>query len=115
MQAGFLIFSGFWLLFLAHLFLKLVFPIQFHNFDNYKHRTKVHIAEIVIVFLIGLLFASIVAGTSEYRIINFPPTQCATDVEVSFYTVIFPTVLIQGAGMMFILFSFVSIHRVSCM
>ena len=112
-QAGFLIFSGFWLLFVAHLFLKLVYPLQLHNFDKYKHRTKIHILEIVAVLLIGLLIPSIVVGTSDYGIVNFPPTQCSADVEVTFYTLILPTIFIQGAGMMLILFSFVSIHRVS--
>ena len=112
-QAGFLIFSGFWLLFVTHLFLKLVYPLQLHNFDKYKHRTKIHILEIVAVLLIGLLIPSIVVGTSDYGIVNFPPTQCSADVEVTFYTLILPTIFIQGAGMMLILFSFVSIHRVS--
>lgn len=112
-QAGLLIFSGFWLLFLAHLFLKLVFPIQFHKFDTSRYRTKVHILEIVIVLLIGILIPAIVVGTVEYSIVNFPPTVCAANVEVTFYTLILPTILIQGTGIMFILFSFVSIHRVS--
>ena len=112
-QAGTLIFSGFWLLFVAHLFLKLVFPLQFRKFDSSKYRTKVHILEIVIVLLLGILIPAIVVGTVEYNIVNFPPTQCSANVEVTFYTLILPTIFIQGTGMMLILFSFVSIHRVS--
>ena len=114
-HAGFLIFSGFWLLFIAHLFLKLVFPIQFRNFDTYKHRTKVHALEICIVLVVGTLIPAIVVGTSEHSIVNFPPTQCSADVEVTFYTLILPTILLQFAGVMLILFSFFTIHRVrSC-
>ena len=112
-QAGILIFSGFWLLFIAHLFLKLVFPLQFRKFETSKYRTKVHILEIVIVVLVGILIPAIVVGTVEYNVVNFPPTQCAANVEVTFYTLILPTILIQGTGIMLILFSFVSIHRVS--
>ena len=112
-QAGILIFSGFWLLFITHLFLKLVFPIHFRRFESSKYRTKVHILEIVIVLLVGILIPAIVVGTVEYNIVNFPPTECAANVEVTFYTLILPTVIIQGTGMFLILFSFISIHRVS--
>ena len=112
-QAGFLIFSGFWILFVIHLFMKLVFPIHSHNFDKSKYRTRVHVVEVAVVLLIGLLVPSIVVGTSEYKIVNFPPTQCSADVEVTFYTLILPTILVQGAGVILILFTFVSIHRVS--
>ena len=90
-----------------------MFPFQFRKFDSSRHRTKVHILEIVIVLLIGILIPAIVVGTVEYNIVNFPPTECAANVEVTFYTLILPTILIQGTGIMFILFSFVSIHRVS--
>ena len=90
-----------------------MFPLQFHNFDTYKHRTKIHIIEIVIVLLLGILIPAIVVGTVEYSIANFPPTLCSANVEVTFYTLILPTILIQGSGIMLIMFSFVSIHRVS--
>ena len=90
-----------------------MFPLQFHNFDTYKHRTKIHILEIVIVLLLGILIPVIVVATVEYSIANFPPTTCSANVEVTFYTLILPTILIQGSGIMLILFSFISIHRVS--
>ena len=112
-QAGLLIFLGFWLLFNFHLFLKLVFPLQFRNFDTYKHRRKVHILEIAVVLIVGILLSSLVVGIADHGIVNFPPTQCSPNVEVTFYTLIFPTLLLQGAGLMLILFSFVSIHQVS--
>jgi len=73
----------------------------------------VHALEIIVVLVIGTLIPAIVVGTSEYGIVNFPPTQCSADVEVSFYTLILPTILMQFTGVMLILFTFVSIHKVS--
>ena len=108
-----MIFSGFWLLFIIHLFLKLVFPIRARNLDHHPHRGKIHAAEIILIVLVGLLVPSIIVGTSKYNIANFPPTQCAGDADVSFYTLILPTIIVMATGVILILLTFTSIQRVS--
>ncbi|XP_065890192.1 uncharacterized protein [Dysidea avara] len=110
-QGGILIFSGFWLLFIIHLFLKLVFPIRARNLDHHPHRGKIHAAEIILIVLVGLLVPSIIVGTSKYNIANFPPTQCAGDADVSFYTLILPTIIVMATGVILILLTFTSIQR----
>ena len=112
-QAGFLIFSGFWLLFIIHLFIKLVFPIRARNLDNHRHRRKIHVIEIVGIVLVGLFIPSVIVGTTKYNIGNFPPTQCSSNADVSFHTLILPTIIVMTTGVILILLSFMSIHRVS--
>jgi len=90
-----------------------VFPIRARILDQHTHRSKIHAAEIIFIICVGLLVPSVIVGTTEYNIANFPPTQCAADSDVHFYTLILPTLLVMATGVILILLSFLSIHKVS--
>jgi len=105
-QAGFLIFSGFWLLYVVHLSINLMFPIRAYHLNRYKHFGK-----IIFIICVGLLVPSIIVGTTRYHITGFPPTQCSADADVFFYTLILPTIFVMATGVILISLSFMSIRR----
>jgi len=93
--------------------MKLVFPIHARRLDHHRHRSKIHAAEIILIICVGLLVPSVIVGTTEYNITNFPPTQCAANADIHFYTLTLPTIFLMATGVILILLSFMSIHKVS--
>ena len=52
-------------------------------------------------------------ATSQYQIINFPPLFCGAGVDVNFYGIILPTVVINCASLIMMLLVLQKIHGVS--
>ena len=73
-HSGALIFFGFWVFHLFNLLYCLMFPLRSqHLMDSKQLRRSVHLIEILVVLVCGLLPSVIIIGTSGYHYIGFPP------------------------------------------
>ena len=113
-QTGALIFFGFWLFHLSHLLHGLMFPFKAQNLMKSTHlKRNIHITEIVITLVCGLLPSIIIIGTSGYQYIGFPPV-CTNEIpEVMFYTFVFPISIGATIGLSMLLLSIVILRKVS--
>ena len=76
-------------------------------------KRNVHITEIVITLVCGLLPSVIIIGTSGYQHFAFPPV-CTNGIpEVLFYTFIFPISIGATVGLSMLLLSIVILRKVS--
>ena len=105
-QSGGLIFLGFWLLHLFHIFYSLIYPLRAQNLINSKqHRRIVHLIEVSITIACGLLPSVIIIGTSGYHYSGFPPV-CTNQIpNVLFYTLMFPISIEATFGLCMLLAS----------
>ena len=102
-----------WLLFIFHLFLKVVFPIASQNlFKN--HGTKLYIVEVLLTLFTSLITPTVTIATDGFFIASFPPIQCFSDASIQFHGVILPAILITIVGISLILITCLAVHRVSC-
>ena len=103
-QSGALVFFGFWILHLFHLLYSLVFPLKSQHLMRSKQlKRSVHLIEVLIVLICGLLPSAIIIGTSGYHYIGFPPI-CTNEIpEVLFYTLIFPVSIEATVGLCMLL------------
>ena len=75
-------------------------------------RRNLHIAEVAITLLCGLLPSIIIIGTSGYQNFAFPPV-CTNEIpEVLFYTFIFPMSIGATIGLSMLLLSIVILRKV---
>ena len=116
-QSGALIFFGFWVFHLFHLLYSLMFPLRSQHLINSKPlQRSVHLIEVLVVLVCGLLPSLIVLGTSGYQYIGFPPV-CTNEIpEVLFYTLIFPISIEAIFGLCMLVISLWILRKVcSCM
>ena len=112
-QATLMGFVVVWLLFIFHLFLKIVFPIASQNlFKN--HGTKLYIAEIILGLVTSLITPIAAIATDGFFITSYPPVQCLSNPSIQFHGVILPAILITIVGISLILITVLTVHRVSC-
>ena len=108
-----MMFTEFWLLFVFHLFMKIVDPLKSWIINRPEHTTKVYITEVTLVILIGLIVPTItITATDGYRIALFPPSQCFSDPEIFFHGIMLTTIIMCIRGISLILSTFLHIHRV---
>ena len=94
--------------------MKIVDPLKSWIINRPEHTTKVHITEVTLVILIGLIVPIITITTTDgYSIGVFPPSQCFSDPEVFFHGIMLPTIVMCIVGISLVLFTFLHIHRVS--
>ena len=113
-QTGAMIFFGFWLFHLFYLLFSLMYPFKAQNLMDSTHlRRNVHIIEVVITLVCGLLPSVIIIGTSGYQHYAFPPVCIHETPELLFYTFIFPISIGATIGLSMLLISLVILRKVS--
>ena len=113
-NAAFLMYTQFWLLFVFHLFLKIVDPLKSWIINKQRYARRVHIIEVVAVCFFGLLTPiTTIAATDGYHIGTFPPRACVSAPEVIFHGTLLPYIMMCMVGICLILATFFHIHRVS--
>ena len=91
-----------------------MYPFKAQNLMKSTHlRRKVHIIEVVITLVCGLLPSVIIIGTSGYQNFAFPPVCTNETPEVLFYTFIFPMSIGATIGLSMLLISLVILRKVS--
>jgi len=105
-------FFGFWLFHLAHLLYALAYPIKAKKFME-EHSKVFHVAEVIIVLILGSLAGTVIVGTSEYQINRFPPDLCvATNPSVFFHTFALPIAIGASIGLSMLFTTFWILRRV---
>ena len=113
-QTGALIFFGFWLFHLSYLFFSLVYPFKAQNLMKSTHlKRNVHIIEVVITLVCGLLPSVIIIATSGYKHYAFPPVCIHASPEMLFYTFILPISIGAAVGLSLLLLSIVILRKVA--
>ena len=90
-----------------------MYPFKAQNLMKSTHlRRNVHIVEIVITLVCGLLPSVIIIGTSGYQHYAFPPVCIHGTPEMLFYTFIFPISIGATIGLSMLLISLVILRKV---
>lgn len=112
-QSGALIFFGFWVFHLFHLLHSLIYPLKAQNLLKSKRfRRYVHLIEVLVILVCGLLPSIITVSTSGYQYSGFPPV-CTNEIpEVFFYTLIFPICIEATIGLCMLLISLWILRKV---
>ena len=114
LNAALLTYTEFWLLYVFHLFVKIVDPLKTWIINKEEYARRIHIIEVVTVFFFGLITPiTTVATTDGYHITTFPPRACAPAAEVAFHGILLPHIMMCIVGICLILVTFFHIHRVS--
>jgi len=113
-QTGALVFFGFWLFHLCHLFHGLLFPFKAQLLMKSAHfKRYAHAFEVVIVLGCGFIPSIVIVTTSGYRYSGFPPSCSSDNPAVLFYTLILPIALGSTLGLCVLLFSLWILRKVS--
>jgi len=106
-------FAGFWVLYVFHLFLSLVYPFRVKEMmDSKMFRRKAHLIEVTIVVFLGSVIPILTILLSEYLddgVYCIPQSP-----EVLFYVGVIPILLVCLVGLTLLLGSFQILRRVSC-
>ena len=108
-----IIYSMFWLVYILHLYLTLIYPLKTSRINKLLTSKVTHVTEVIAVITIVTLPNIYFLVTSQYQIVNFPPLFCAPGVNVNFYGFIFPTVVINCTSLILMLLVLHKIHSVS--
>ena len=114
LDAAILMYTQFWLLFVFHLFMKVVDPLKTWIINKQEYARRIHIIEVMGVLFFGLITPiTTVAATDGYHIGDFPPDQCYSDSKVFFHGILLPNIIMCIIGICLIMTTFFHIHRVS--
>ena len=76
-------------------------------------KRNVHIMEVIITLVVGLLPGIIIIGTSGYQHYAFPPICIHATPKMLFYTLIFPVSIGATVGLSMLLLSIVILRKVT--
>ena len=113
MHSGALVWCGFWLCHLCHMFHSLLFPFKAQKLMASTHfKRSAHLIEVLIVLICGFTPSIMIVNTSGYRYSGFPPACYVDNPEVQFYTLILPVALGSTVGCCILLLSLWILHKV---
>lgn len=114
LQATSIIYTSLWLLFVFHMFAKIVDTNESWIVNNQHHTGKIHVIEVGTVLCLGFITPTItLTALDGYSISDFPPVWCFSTTDIFFYGVILPSLIISVIGLSLILITILYIHRVS--
>lgn len=113
--SGITLYGFFWCLFVFHLALKLLYPLKSSKLDNSDFSKKVHVIEILTVFVSGTTPYIVFASTSKYQYARFPPFYCVYNTTYYFYATVLPALAIGCVGLTLTLLVLYKLHIVSMM
>ena len=111
--SGFVVYTYFWLWYICHLALNIVFPLKSAKFHNSDYRRIIIIVELLFILVIGTTPSIVSAGLSYYEIISFPPIQCTSNGVILFYEVIIPIMICITICGILMLLTLYKLHVVS--
>ena len=111
--SGITLYGLFWDIYILHLAVKLLYPLKSVKLDRSDYSRKVHILEILTVFVIGTTPYIVFASTSQYEAVIFPPFYCAYNTIYLFYGTVLPTLIIGCFGLILMLLVLYKLHIVS--
>lgn len=111
--AGFVMYSVYWLMYAFHLYMKVAHPDYSMLFDSWHRTKKFYYFEIGFFTIIGTLPYIILAGLSEFQIVQFPPLFCGLSAVGNFYGIVLPTIVVNCATVVILLLVLYHVHIVS--
>ena len=111
--SGIVVYGFFWVLYVFHLTLRLVYPLKAAKLNNSAYGRKIYALEVLIVVVIGTVPYIVFASTSTYQISRFPPVYCSYNTTYHFYGTYIPTLIIGCAGLILMLLVLYKLHIVS--
>ena len=111
--SGIVLYGFFWVLYILHLALKLLYPLKSVKIDRSDYSRRIHIMEILIIFVIGTTPYIVFASNSQYEVIIFPPFFCGYNTTYLFYGTVLPTLTIGCTGLTLMLLVLYKLHIVS--
>ena len=114
--SGIILYGYFWTLFIAHLALKLFYPLKSDKLFKSDYSRIIFITEILIVFLIGTLPSVLTASVGQnYRIDTYPPIYCGIFGATILYVSVLPAVILGLFSNILVLMIIYKLHIVSLM
>ena len=119
LYTGFIIFSIltmyslFWLIYIVHLLLVLIYPLRSSRVYRLLHNKKIQITEVACVFIVSVIPNIVLVATSKFHINSYPPVSCGVNIKLAFYGCVIPTMSINFVGLIVMLFVLYRIHYVS--
>ena len=108
------LYTSLWLLFVFHLFARIVDTNGCWIVNDQQHNGKMHVIEVATVLSLTLIVPIInVTALDGYNISYLPSIWCFPTVEIFFHSIILPCLIISAIGLSLILLTFLKIHRVS--
>jgi len=103
----------FWLIYIVRLLLVLMYPLPSSQVYKLIRNRKIQIIDVVCVFVVSVVPNIVLAATSKFHIISYPPVSCGASTEITFYGCIITTMSINFAALIVMLFVLYKIHEVS--
>jgi len=119
LYAGFIVFSVlimyslFWLIYIVNLLLVLIYPLPSSQVYKLIRNRKIQIMEVACVFIVSVIPNIVLVATSKFHITSYPPVSCGASIEITFYGCVIPTMSINFAALIVMLFALHKIHEVS--
>ena len=114
LSSGSVVYSYLWNLYVVHLAIKLFFPIKSSKLFKSDHSTKIFIAEVVIVFIVGSVPSILIATVGpNYEIVTYPPIYCGSDGVSLLLVLVFPNLIVSFISHTLILLILYKLHIVS--
>ena len=111
--SGIVLYAFFWLLYIFHLTLRLVYPLKSAKLNNSAYGKKIYALEVLIVVVISTVPYIVFASTSTYQISRFPPDYCSYNTTYHFYGTFIPTLITGCVGLILMLLVLYKLHIVS--
>ena len=90
-QATLIIFMGFWITHLLHMFYSIAFPFRANRFiKSHSATRRAHFIEAFVIITLGLLMGSINISTSGYWFTGFPQVCEPASLDSFFYSQLIP-------------------------
>ena len=97
-----------------HVFASVAFPFKTNKiFGSKSYILRIHVAEIIVIFILGFLSSVITLSTSGYQYTEFPPSCYPKSSTVSFYTLLLPLTLGSTVGVFFLMGAFWILRKVN--
>ena len=106
--------SLWWISHILILFWKIQFPLHSSRFEK-AHSTKhIHIAIVILAILLPVITVISSEINGGYTLTRFPTILCTgANIDVTFYTLVLPIVIIIGCGTTVLMVIFWKIHKVN--
>jgi len=114
-HTGGLIYLGFWLCHLCHLYFSLAYPFRVQQLMKSVCIWRIsHLTEVVVIVTVGFVPSIAILNTSGYSYTGFPPTCNVSDSALLYYTFSLPYAIASTFGMCLLLASLWILRKV-CM
>ena len=113
-QASLIMFMGFWIAHLLHMFYSIAFPLRAYRFMKSDSATRrVHFIEVFIIITLGLLNSTLSISITGYIFVGFPRVCTLATLSDYFFSQLIPFTIGGSIGMLILCSLVVTVRNVS--